>query len=100
MTRSCALLGFLFAWVLWHEATTTPKDGRAFTDWYLVGAEETKKECSTLMRATLVRSFGEYGDPSGFVTVGDTWAREKYESRTTTHQYWCLPNGTDPRPRP
>lgn len=49
--------------------------------------------------ASIVKSFGEYGDPSGFVTVGDTWVLEKYEFKKTSHQYWCLPAGTDPRPR-
>ena len=98
MNRSCAIVALLCAWVLWREVDTTEK-GRTVTFWTLEAAEETKRECLDSLKARLVRSFGEKGDPAGYITIGDTWALEKYESKTRRHTYWCLPAGTDPRPR-
>ena len=100
MNRSCAIVGLLCGWVLWMEADVIVA-GKSSRFWRLLGAEEAKAGCETLRTDKIkARHTPPTGDGWKLKISGsmvDETNADKGIYRTYT--YWCLPAGTDPRPR-
>lgn len=95
-------------WVMWRKVYDMYRDGSSNETWSIIDGFDTAKECSkkkSMLLEQVVSSAIEEGKTSSqeaFITV-EGWAHVTYQKGDWANrfventQYYCLPNGTDPR---
>ena len=101
LNRCCAFALLLCAWVLWEEVQGYNVGRGNFTLWFLRAADETKAACGDALSAAMKRAQARPVAAGFKRSVGDTSISDSAENGSVTrfYQFWCLPAGTDPRPR-
>ena len=100
MTRRAVLPILLCGWVLWMEEYPARRDRPGGETWFIEDATETRAECLDL-RTTVMASKVQIDRSAPHVTVkaGNTWVTVEDALGRRRQSFYCLPAGTDPRPR-
>ena len=111
-------------WLLWVNTTYLSPRREKDSEWEIEDTFQSKKECMSWMRSDLRSSAARSASREamleslspqdrspqdrtrtkviariGFVSVEAWDEKEKRWELSSSRQYWCLPAGTDPRPK-
>ncbi len=97
MRRGHVIAGLLCAWVLWENIIVS--GSQQANAWAILDAREVLSQCEAVMRGFKDSEKTKSEKEGATVTVHPRAVTVKRENREEFIRYFCLPAGTDPRPR-